>query len=63
MGKARRKSITALKSENINVSLPGRQGCGTLGAVMALFALLENWTQVMYFNLSIYAQVMKIQTL
>lgn len=35
VGKVGWKSITALKSENIDVSPPGRQGCGTLGAVMA----------------------------
>lgn len=36
-----RKSITALKSENINVSPPGSQGWGTLGAVMASLACTD----------------------
>lgn len=41
VGKAEGKSITALKSENINVSPPGSQGCGTLEAVMASLACTD----------------------
>lgn len=41
VGKVGKKSITALKSENINISPPGSQGCGTLGTVMASLACTD----------------------
>lgn len=42
VGEVEWKSVTALKSGNINIYPPGRQGCGTLGAAMAsLHVLME----------------------